>query len=73
MPAVMRDSWIRAYKSPEIISRAIPDCFFPNGTGSSARQQSRPDAIFVSSIPGRRAHFDPSKISPQDRAFTLLN
>eukprot|EP00983_Pelagomonas_calceolata_P127044 1161362-Pelagomonas_calceolata.AAC.1 len=30
---------------PENISRAILDCFFPNGTGSSARNQSRPDAV----------------------------
>eukprot|EP00983_Pelagomonas_calceolata_P101801 1158742-Pelagomonas_calceolata.AAC.1 len=31
---------------PESISRAIPDWVFPNGTGSSARHQSRPDVIF---------------------------
>eukprot|EP00983_Pelagomonas_calceolata_P032126 1008558-Pelagomonas_calceolata.AAC.1 len=36
---------------PEIISRTIPDWFFPNGTRSSARHQSRPDAVFVRSIP----------------------
>eukprot|EP00983_Pelagomonas_calceolata_P029676 929561-Pelagomonas_calceolata.AAC.1 len=31
---------------PENISRALPDWFFPNGTGSPARHQSRPDALF---------------------------
>eukprot|EP00983_Pelagomonas_calceolata_P048378 1141026-Pelagomonas_calceolata.AAC.1 len=36
---------------PENISRAIPDWVFPNGTGSSAWHQSRPDDIFVRSIP----------------------
>eukprot|EP00983_Pelagomonas_calceolata_P001866 62151-Pelagomonas_calceolata.AAC.1 len=45
---------------------------FPNGTGSSARHQSLPDAIFLRSIPGRQAHFDPSKISPQDRDIHLV-
>eukprot|EP00983_Pelagomonas_calceolata_P006427 211232-Pelagomonas_calceolata.AAC.1 len=29
---------------PENIPRAIPGWFFPNGTDSSARHQSRPDA-----------------------------
>eukprot|EP00983_Pelagomonas_calceolata_P032888 1030041-Pelagomonas_calceolata.AAC.1 len=57
---------------PENISRAIPDWVFPNGTGSSARHQSRPDAIFVRSIPGRQSHFDPSKIPPQDRDIHLV-
>eukprot|EP00983_Pelagomonas_calceolata_P134408 1162060-Pelagomonas_calceolata.AAC.1 len=40
---------------PEYISRAIPAWLFPNGTasGSSARHQSRPDAVSVRSIPGR--------------------
>eukprot|EP00983_Pelagomonas_calceolata_P029693 930131-Pelagomonas_calceolata.AAC.1 len=36
---------------PENISRTIPDWIFPTGTGSSARHQSRPDAVFVRSIP----------------------
>eukprot|EP00983_Pelagomonas_calceolata_P036467 1133789-Pelagomonas_calceolata.AAC.1 len=31
---------------PETISRAIHDWVFPNGADSSARNQSRPDAIF---------------------------
>eukprot|EP00983_Pelagomonas_calceolata_P048213 1140959-Pelagomonas_calceolata.AAC.1 len=57
---------------PGNISRAIPDCFFPNGTGSPARHQSCPDALFVCSIPGRRAHLDPSKIPPQDRDIHLV-
>eukprot|EP00983_Pelagomonas_calceolata_P025381 796966-Pelagomonas_calceolata.AAC.1 len=52
---------------PENILRAIPDWFFPNGIGFSARHQSRPDVIFVRPIPGRQAHLDPSKIPPQDR------
>eukprot|EP00983_Pelagomonas_calceolata_P095529 1158019-Pelagomonas_calceolata.AAC.9 len=62
-------------QGPENISRAIPDWFFPNGTRSSARHQSRPDAIFVRSIPGRQAHFDPSKITPKTKTgtFALLN
>jgi len=46
--------------------------FFPNGTGSSARHQSRPDVIFVRSIPGRQAHLDPCKIPPQDRGIQLV-
>eukprot|EP00983_Pelagomonas_calceolata_P050786 1142137-Pelagomonas_calceolata.AAC.1 len=57
---------------PENISRTIPDCFFLNGTGSSARHQSCPDIFFVRSIPGRQAHFDPSKIPPQDRDIHLV-
>eukprot|EP00983_Pelagomonas_calceolata_P101092 1158653-Pelagomonas_calceolata.AAC.7 len=44
------------------ISRAIPlvDRVFPNGTGSSARHQSRLDVVFVRSIPGRQAHLQES-------------
>eukprot|EP00983_Pelagomonas_calceolata_P005925 196488-Pelagomonas_calceolata.AAC.1 len=57
---------------PGNISRAIPDGFFPNGTGSPARHQSRPDVIFVRSIPGRQAHLDPSEIPPQDRDINLV-
>eukprot|EP00983_Pelagomonas_calceolata_P005888 194296-Pelagomonas_calceolata.AAC.1 len=49
---------------PGDISRAIPDWVFPYGTGSPARHQSRPDALFVRPIPGRQAHLDPSKIPP---------
>eukprot|EP00983_Pelagomonas_calceolata_P058468 1145501-Pelagomonas_calceolata.AAC.1 len=56
---------------PENISRAIPDWVFPNGTGSPARHQSRPDALFVRPIPGRQAHLDPFKIPPQDRDIHL--
>eukprot|EP00983_Pelagomonas_calceolata_P049465 1141529-Pelagomonas_calceolata.AAC.1 len=56
---------------PGNISRAIPDWFFPNGTGSSARHQSRPDAVFVRSILGRSHHLDPTKIPPQDRDIHL--
>eukprot|EP00983_Pelagomonas_calceolata_P080433 1155146-Pelagomonas_calceolata.AAC.7 len=48
---------------PENISRAIPDWVFPNCTGSFARHQSRPDAIFVCSIPGWSAHLDPTNSS----------
>eukprot|EP00983_Pelagomonas_calceolata_P031245 980828-Pelagomonas_calceolata.AAC.3 len=40
---------------------------FPDGTGSPARHQSRPDALFVRPTPGRQAHLDPVKIPPQDR------
>eukprot|EP00983_Pelagomonas_calceolata_P009057 294135-Pelagomonas_calceolata.AAC.1 len=57
---------------PENISQAIPDWFSPNGTGSSARHESRPDVIFVRSIPGRQAHLDPFKIPPQDRGIHLV-
>eukprot|EP00983_Pelagomonas_calceolata_P005013 163758-Pelagomonas_calceolata.AAC.1 len=66
MPAIKRllDQGIQV---PENISRAIPGWVFPNGTGSSARHQSRPDVILVRFIPGRQAHLDPSKIPPQDR------
>eukprot|EP00983_Pelagomonas_calceolata_P074737 1152675-Pelagomonas_calceolata.AAC.1 len=35
---------------PENFSRAIPDWVFPNGTGSSARHQSRPDAIYLCAL-----------------------
>eukprot|EP00983_Pelagomonas_calceolata_P030686 964042-Pelagomonas_calceolata.AAC.1 len=65
----MRDSCIRAHKSlktsHELLANSIPDWVFSNGTGSSARQQSRPNALFVSYIPGRQAHLDPSKIPPR--------
>eukprot|EP00983_Pelagomonas_calceolata_P047289 1140561-Pelagomonas_calceolata.AAC.2 len=72
MPAVMRDSWIRGYKFQKTVHEPFQTGFFPNDTGSSARHQSRPDAIFVRSIPGRQAHFDPSKIPPQGRDFFLV-
>eukprot|EP00983_Pelagomonas_calceolata_P030922 971360-Pelagomonas_calceolata.AAC.1 len=45
---------------PENVSRAIPDWVFPYGNGSPARHQSRPDALFVHTIPGRQANLDPS-------------
>eukprot|EP00983_Pelagomonas_calceolata_P029898 936367-Pelagomonas_calceolata.AAC.1 len=57
---------------PENISRAIPAWFFLTGTGSSTRHQSCPDALFVRSIPGRRAHLDPFKIPSQDRDIHLV-
>eukprot|EP00983_Pelagomonas_calceolata_P020105 634535-Pelagomonas_calceolata.AAC.1 len=46
---------------------SIPDWIFPIIIGSSARHQSRPDAVFARSIPGQPAHLDPTKIPPQDR------
>eukprot|EP00983_Pelagomonas_calceolata_P017287 542144-Pelagomonas_calceolata.AAC.1 len=67
MPAVMRDSWIRGYKSLKLSHEPFQTGFLPNGTGSSARHQSCPDVTFVGFIPGRQAHLDPSKIPPQDR------
>eukprot|EP00983_Pelagomonas_calceolata_P057498 1145092-Pelagomonas_calceolata.AAC.1 len=67
MPAVMKGYHGSGHTSSENISRAIPDWAFPNGTGSSARHQSRPAAIFVRTIPGRQAHLYPSKIPPQDK------
>eukprot|EP00983_Pelagomonas_calceolata_P057501 1145094-Pelagomonas_calceolata.AAC.2 len=51
---------------------SLIDRFFPYGTGSPAWHRSRPDAIFVRSIPGRRAHLDPSKIPLQDRDIYLV-
>eukprot|EP00983_Pelagomonas_calceolata_P102965 1158866-Pelagomonas_calceolata.AAC.12 len=45
---------------------AIPYWVFPTGTGSSARHQSRPDAVYVRSIPGRPTNIDPTEILPQD-------
>eukprot|EP00983_Pelagomonas_calceolata_P017974 563393-Pelagomonas_calceolata.AAC.1 len=56
---------------PENISQAIPEWVFPTGTGYSARHQSRPNAVFVRSIPGWPSHIDPTKILPQDRTFIL--
>eukprot|EP00983_Pelagomonas_calceolata_P077925 1154067-Pelagomonas_calceolata.AAC.9 len=35
----------RVSQGPEIISQDIPDWVLPKGTGSSARHQSRPDAV----------------------------
>eukprot|EP00983_Pelagomonas_calceolata_P129811 1161638-Pelagomonas_calceolata.AAC.1 len=46
---------------PGNISRAIPDWLFPYGTGSPARHQSRPDALFVRPIPGRQATLIPPR------------
>eukprot|EP00983_Pelagomonas_calceolata_P079524 1154730-Pelagomonas_calceolata.AAC.2 len=57
----------------ENISRVIPDWAFPCGTSSSARYQSRHDAVFVRSIPGRPAHIDnPTRIPPPDKDIHLL-
>eukprot|EP00983_Pelagomonas_calceolata_P008682 283672-Pelagomonas_calceolata.AAC.1 len=62
---------------PENISRIIPNWVFPTGTDSSARHQSRPDAVFMRSIPSRPTHIDPTKIIlgrmilPQDRDIHL--
>eukprot|EP00983_Pelagomonas_calceolata_P017283 541900-Pelagomonas_calceolata.AAC.1 len=61
----------RGIQVPENISITIPDWVFPTSTGSSARHQSRPDAAFVRSIPGRPAHIDPTKILPQERKEKL--
>eukprot|EP00983_Pelagomonas_calceolata_P021263 666158-Pelagomonas_calceolata.AAC.1 len=55
--------------------RTSPDlslAFFSNGTGSSARHQNCPDAVFVRSIPGRSAYLDPSKIPPHYRNIHLV-
>eukprot|EP00983_Pelagomonas_calceolata_P014712 467182-Pelagomonas_calceolata.AAC.1 len=49
MPAVTR-LLEQGVEVPENISQTIPDWVFPNGTGSSARHQSRPDAVFMRSI-----------------------
>eukprot|EP00983_Pelagomonas_calceolata_P009156 296566-Pelagomonas_calceolata.AAC.1 len=57
---------------PGNTSRATPDSVFPYGTGSPARHQSHPDALFVCPIPGRQAHLDPCKIPPQDRDIHLV-
>eukprot|EP00983_Pelagomonas_calceolata_P043860 1139068-Pelagomonas_calceolata.AAC.1 len=58
---------------PKSISRAFPDWFFSHGTGSSAQHQSRPDAVFVRSVPGQPAHLDPSEIPPQDTDVHLVD
>eukprot|EP00983_Pelagomonas_calceolata_P075635 1153092-Pelagomonas_calceolata.AAC.1 len=39
---------------------------------SSARYQSRPDAVFVHSIPGRPALRDPTNIPPPDRSIHFV-
>eukprot|EP00983_Pelagomonas_calceolata_P120642 1160726-Pelagomonas_calceolata.AAC.8 len=57
---------------PENTSQTIPDWVFSTGTGSSARHQSRPDAVFVRSIPGRPSHIDSTKILPQDKDIHLV-
>eukprot|EP00983_Pelagomonas_calceolata_P083787 1156231-Pelagomonas_calceolata.AAC.1 len=57
---------------PGNISQAIPDWVFTTVTGSSARHQSRPDAVFVRSIPSRPSHIDPTKILSQDRDIHLV-
>eukprot|EP00983_Pelagomonas_calceolata_P061220 1146731-Pelagomonas_calceolata.AAC.1 len=58
--------------SPSFVGSAISDCFSPNGTGSFARHQSRPDAAIVHSIPGQPSHIDPTKIPSQDRDIRLV-
>eukprot|EP00983_Pelagomonas_calceolata_P017993 564000-Pelagomonas_calceolata.AAC.1 len=63
---------VQLMQVPGNISRAIPDWVFPNGTGASARHQSRPDAVFVRSIPGQPTNIDPTKILPQDRDIHLV-
>eukprot|EP00983_Pelagomonas_calceolata_P055077 1143969-Pelagomonas_calceolata.AAC.2 len=52
---------------PESRPRALPDWLFPNGTVSSAQHRSRPDAVFVHSIPEQSPLLDPTEIPPQDR------
>eukprot|EP00983_Pelagomonas_calceolata_P071147 1151097-Pelagomonas_calceolata.AAC.1 len=59
-------------EDPGNISQAIPYWVFPNGTGSSARHQSRPDAVFVRSFPGRPALLDPTNVPTQDRDIHLV-
>eukprot|EP00983_Pelagomonas_calceolata_P086292 1156727-Pelagomonas_calceolata.AAC.3 len=44
----------------------------PNGTGSSARHQRRPEAVLVHSILGRPAHLDPTYLPCQDRDIHLI-
>eukprot|EP00983_Pelagomonas_calceolata_P030624 961308-Pelagomonas_calceolata.AAC.1 len=56
---------------PENISQTIPDWVFPNGTGSSARHPSHPDAVIGRSVQGRSHHLDPTKIPPQDKDIHL--
>eukprot|EP00983_Pelagomonas_calceolata_P083732 1156222-Pelagomonas_calceolata.AAC.2 len=57
---------------PENVSHTIPDWVVPNGIGSSARHHSRPDAVFVRSIPGRPTHLNPTKIAPHKREIQLV-
>eukprot|EP00983_Pelagomonas_calceolata_P125955 1161259-Pelagomonas_calceolata.AAC.2 len=74
MDACQNDRFLeQGMEVPENISPAIPEWFSFKGTGSSARHQSHPDAAFVHSILGRQAHFDPSKIPPQDRDIHLVS
>eukprot|EP00983_Pelagomonas_calceolata_P019525 614235-Pelagomonas_calceolata.AAC.1 len=72
MPAVMRDSWIRGYKSHWQKTSHEP---FQTGfflTVLALLLGTRAALIFVRSIPGRQAHLDQFKIPPQE-TFTLLN
>eukprot|EP00983_Pelagomonas_calceolata_P028757 901025-Pelagomonas_calceolata.AAC.1 len=39
-----------AIQVPENISRSLPDWVLPNGAGSPARHQSRPDAVFLCAL-----------------------
>eukprot|EP00983_Pelagomonas_calceolata_P031501 987765-Pelagomonas_calceolata.AAC.1 len=52
---------------------ALPDWLFPHGTGSSARHQSHPNAVFARSIPSRPSHLDPTEIPPQDKDIYLVD
>eukprot|EP00983_Pelagomonas_calceolata_P052770 1143005-Pelagomonas_calceolata.AAC.1 len=57
---------------PENTSRDIPDWAFPNGSDPSARNQSRPDAVFACPIPGRATHLDPRMVPAHDRDIHLV-
>eukprot|EP00983_Pelagomonas_calceolata_P077444 1153861-Pelagomonas_calceolata.AAC.7 len=75
MPADMRDSSSRVWKSLKTCHELFQIGFslmVLAPPGRPAQHQSRPDAIFVCSIPGRQAHLDPSKIPPHDRDIHLL-
>eukprot|EP00967_Tisochrysis_lutea_P097947 scaffold144124_cov19-Tisochrysis_lutea.AAC.1 len=50
----------------------LPDWILPNGAGSFAQHHGCPDAVFVSCIPGRPDHIDPTKIPPQDGNIHLV-
>eukprot|EP00967_Tisochrysis_lutea_P036113 scaffold43397_cov19-Tisochrysis_lutea.AAC.1 len=71
MPAKVRDSWNRALQSLKTYPKLPPDLLLPISTGSSARHQSRPSAVFVRSIPGQLAHIIPVNIPPHDRDIYL--
>eukprot|EP00983_Pelagomonas_calceolata_P039864 1137363-Pelagomonas_calceolata.AAC.5 len=58
--------------APEKIRKDIPDWAFPNGTGPSDQNQSRPDAVFVHPIQGRATHLDPKMIPAHDKDIHLV-